>query len=795
MTSDVAYNTFVDILEDKKGHSFFITRLREMMADRKSRLILDLDALAEVYRNTHFGEPLVQRIIKQPAEYIPEFEDALADLVQQYDPHYHRRIRNRTIRLGFEGSFGRNHISVRGLKADKLNQMVRVRGIVTQMGEVIPKLDTTVHYCPATSELLTRSHRDGTSLVSDSTSSTVPLKDEDGNPIVTEIGLSRYRDTQIFVLQEMPEKTPTGQLPRFVQVIFEADLTEQSFGIKTGDRIDVIGVYRPMSRLTNQRVISGVFKARVIANNVIRLNNHQEKEWTGDDVRAIQEIAKRPDALELFGRSMASNLCGHDSIKKGLFLQMLGGVEKVLPNKTRLRGDINVLLVGDPSVGKSQLLRFCMSLHTNAISTSGRGSSGVGLTAAVVTDNLTKKRRLEAGAMVLADRGLVCIDEFEKMAICDRTAVHEVMEQQTVTIAKAGMHVSLNARCSVLAAANPLEGTWNDRESLTRNINLPDPLLSRFDLVYVIQDDQCTPEHDRRIATQVLKNVRYRSPREANLACNSNERSAGSMCSGEKRRHDCIISPEAPPEDTTSNDVFQKNMLHLYSSDDGIPKEYLTFSFLKKFIQYARERHEPELTVEAVEATSKAYSKIRQAIRTTTNKQNILCVTTRSYEALIRLTTAHAKMKLRDEATIEDAEAAIALWKASRMNDPEAEEIHGEDRTELKRSREKAHQEPREIVHQQPREIAHQEPREIAHREERFKDFKRLLREVLAKNNDIIPRESALQKVNDEMKKKYFRYPNAIPFENDAAQEYLQRMIEAKSISYGDENQTNIIQI
>merc|ERR1719478_1897678 len=320
-----------------------------------------------------------------------------------------------------------------------------------------------------------------------------------------EVGLSVYKDSQKFFIQETPENSPPGQIPRSIEVICEGDLADK---VKPGDRVQVIGVYKSFPGPT-QEVTTGLFPSRLIATNITALKEMTNQPFVSDDITHIREIANRPDAFQLLARSFAPSICGHTHPKQGMLLQMIGGTEKNLANGTHLRGDINVLLVGDPSCGKSQMLRFVMNTAALAVSTTGKGSSGVGLTAAMIRDAATRDFVIEAGAMVLADRGFICIDEFDKMGQGDRVMIHEAMEQQCVTISKAGMHVTLNARCSVVAAANPVYGTFDPNLDLAKNIGLPDSLLSRFDLVFVVRD-VTTEETDRKIASQVIRQAQLR---------------------------------------------------------------------------------------------------------------------------------------------------------------------------------------------------------------------------------------------------------------------------------------------
>jgi DNA replication licensing factor MCM3 len=441
----------------------------------------------------------------------------------------------------------------------------------------------------------------------------------------------------VITVQEMPENAPPGQLPRSIQVVLENDLVDKC---KPGDRIEVNGVFRCRGSAMNG-VTNGIFQTQIVATGLKSLLAEKQKPNLSEhDIKNIREIAKKKDVLDLLGRSIAPTIEGADNVKKGLLLQLLGGCEKVLPNGTHLRGDVNVMMVGDPSTAKSQLLRHIMDIAPLAVNTTGRGSSGVGLTAAVTVDKDSGERHLEAGAMVLADRGIVCIDEFDKMNDLDRVAIHEVMEQQTVTIAKAGIHTSLNARCSVIAAANPMYGDYQRDQSVGKNIGLPDSLLSRFDLLYVMLDEK-DPQLDRQIAQRVILNHRFN---QTDNIANSYKDDHVIEASLDQHQH---------KQDGKGTTVYDKDL------QQG-KNNFVTRDFLKKYLAYIKSQPAPQLDDDVLGYTAKAYAAIRKKASTCPDKLS-QPVTVRTLETLIRLATAHAKLRYSKHVEIEDCDVSMTM--------------------------------------------------------------------------------------------------------------------------------------
>ncbi|XP_030577262.1 DNA replication licensing factor MCM3 [Archocentrus centrarchus] len=634
-----AQRDYLDFLDDDQDQGVYQSKVRDMISENKARLIVNINDLRR--RN----EARAAKLMNNAFEELLAFQRALKDLVATVDATYAKQYEE--FFIGLEGSFGSKHVSPRTLTSRLLGSMVCVEGIITKCSLVRPKVVRSVHYCPATKKTMERKYTDLTSLDAFPSSAIYPTKDEENNPLETEFGLSIYKDHQTITVQEMPEKAPAGQLPRSVDIILDNDLVDT---VKPGDRVQVVGTYRCLPGKKGG-FTSGTFRTIMIACHIKQMSKEVSPCFTADDVAKIRNFSqtRSKDVFDQLARSLAPSIHGHEYIKKAILCMLLGGVEKVLENGSRIRGDINILLIGDPSVAKSQLLRYVLHTAPRAIPTTGRGSSGVGLTAAVTTDQETGERRLEAGAMVLADRGVVCIDEFDKMSDMDRTAIHEVMEQGRVTIAKAGIHARLNARCSVLAAANPVYGRYDQYKTPMDNIGLQDSLLSRFDLLFIMLD-QMDPEQDREISDHVLRMHRYRDPREQEGAA---------MALGGTVDVLATEDPDAVAEEHEELQIYEKhnNLLHgsKRKRDKIVSKE-----FMRKYIHIAK-AVTPVLTEEAANHIAEEYSRLRSQEQLGADFARTSPVTARTLETLIRLSTAHAKARMSKAVELQDSEVAVEL--------------------------------------------------------------------------------------------------------------------------------------
>ncbi|KAM3423356.1 DNA replication licensing factor MCM3 [Cercospora zeina] len=638
------------------------------------RLTVSIDEIRQHSREMADG------LLNQPFDWSQAFDRALFDIVQTLRSRATQHVDEEAMYYcAYIGSFGEYACNPRTLSSQYLNHMVSLEGIVTKCSLVRPKVIKSVHWNERKSTFHFREYRDQTMTANGAASTSVyPTEDGEGNPLVTEYGYCTYRDHQTISIQEMPERAPAGQLPRGVDVIMDDDMVDR---VKPGDRIQLVGIYRSLGN-RNAGQGSSTFKTLILANNVILLSSKSgggiaQQTITDGDIRNINKISKGRRLFDLLSQSLAPSIYGHDYIKKAILLMLLGGMEKNLDNGTHLRGDINILMVGDPSTAKSQLLRFVLNTAPLAIATTGRGSSGVGLTAAVTSDKETGERRLEAGAMVLGDRGVVCIDEFDKMSDVDRVAIHEVMEQQTVTIAKAGIHTSLNARCSVIAAANPIYGQYDTHKDPHKNIALPDSLLSRFDLLFVVTDD-IEDVRDRQVSEHVLRMHRYRQPGTEEGAP-VREQLNQTLGVGLEEEGDATNKTTLPYEKFDA--MVHSGVTITRGRGANQRREVLSIPFIKKYIQYAKSRIKPILTKGAADHIVAAYSALRND-EMEGNQRKTSPMTARTLETLIRLATAHAKSRLSNRVDEKDAEVAEGILRFALFK-----EVVRDERQRRKRAR------------------------------------------------------------------------------------------------------------
>jgi len=417
---------------------------------------------------------------------------------------------------------------------------------------------------------------------------------------------SEFIDWQSVMIQEIPEDLPSGRIPRSVQVLLTYDLVDS---VKPGDRVNIMGIFKSVLAQSTKSINSTLFKTYINVNFIDPEDKSDDViELSKEDKEKIEKLSKEPMIQKKIARSIAPSIYGRDKLKMACALSLFGGTRRKKPGGGYKRGDIHFLVVGDPGTGKSVILKGAIEVSPRGLYTSGKGSTGVGLTAAVIKEADTGQMNLEAGVVVLANGGVAAIDEFDKMDTADRSALHEAMEQQTVSIAKAGIVATLKAQTAIIAAANPHSGRYDRYKTPTQNIRLPPSLLSRFDLIFVVVD-RPNPSEDAQMAEFILKNS--------------------------------MVGPE---------DNFEEEDLI-----SPIPKD-----ILKKYIKHARRICFPILSDEAKERIKEFYLELRGQYD---SEDAIISILARNLDALVRLCESHAKMALRDNVTKEDVEEIIKLFK------------------------------------------------------------------------------------------------------------------------------------
>lgn len=540
-------------------------------------------------------QQLAESVIDKPDQYLKDANDAAFDQLAFEDPQYADGIKDVGVTVRFRGLPLR--VAMRSLGSDHVGKLVMVEGIVIRTTTVQPLVTKAIFQC----------RRCGQKIEEPQTGTFLSFPIRCANPQCSRTGFfdflqeeSEFIDSQRIRIQEYPEELPPGQTPRSLDIqLVGKDIVDVA---RPGDRVYGVGIVRAEAPSYPRLGKLRAFNLEIEANFVDSAGKEAETLLISpQEERRIIDLSKDPWIHRKIIRSIAPSIYGYEHIKEAIAYLLFGGVPKHLPD-IAIRGEINALLIGDPGTAKSQLLRYVQRIAPRGLYTSGRGTTAAGLTAAVLPTR-TGGMTLEAGALVLADKGVACIDEIDKMRPEDRVAIHEAMEQHTVSVAKGGIVATLNARAAILAAANPALGRYEPYRTVAENISLPVTILSRFDLIFVLRDVP-DKEQDAKMTEHILDLHRR-----------------GSI-------------PEESP----------------------IPSD-----LLRKYISYARAMN-PVLTSEALDRLREFYLAMRSASEA---EGTPIAITARQLESLVRIAEARARAALKSQILAEDAEAAIAIMRRS----------------------------------------------------------------------------------------------------------------------------------
>lgn len=583
----------------------------------------------------NFNEQLADDLAGNPTDLIPLFESAVKKSAKKIlftNPESEKEVPDFQIMIESDA----NLVPIRDLHAGTISKLVRIPGIIiatSMLSSRATHVHITCRTCRHVKVLPVQGGFSGISLprVCDAPPIAGISKDCPMDPYVIVHDKSKFVDSQTLKLQEAPDMVPVGELPRHILLNADRFLTSK---VTPGSRVNIMGIY---SIYQNKSVKTP--GAVAIRSPYVRVLGIQEEvegggrnnnRFSEEEEEEFIAMSRQPGLYDSFANSIAPSIFGSLDIKKAITCLLFGGSKKILPDGMRLRGDINVLLLGDPGTAKSQLLKFVHKLAPICVYTSGKGSSAAGLTASVQRDPQSREFYLEGGAMVLADGGVVCIDEFDKMRDEDRVAIHEAMEQQTISIAKAGITTILNSRTSVLAAANPIFGRYDDMKAPGDNIDFQTTILSRFDMIFIVKDEH-NEQRDQTIAKHVM-----------NIHMNRT---------------------------TTENAVGE-----------------IDIDKMRRYISYCKNKCAPRLTEVAAEKLSSHFVSIRKAVHAVeqeSNERSSIPITVRQLEAIIRISESIAKLKLAPRVSEADVDEAIRLFKHSTMDAVQNGQVEGMTRDEL----------------------------------------------------------------------------------------------------------------
>ncbi|QRG36936.1 hypothetical protein FDK38_001297 [Candidozyma auris] len=615
-------------VEPEDSELYYVQQLNNMRDLGTTNLNLDAANLL-AYKQTR---RLYHQLINYPQEVIPIMDqtvkDCLVSLFSDSTTNEPASIDDIETNIYTIRPYNINAVrrGMRDLNPNDIDKLVSVKGLVLRASAIIPDMKVAFFKCSACDHTMAVEIDRG--VISEPTKCPRSVCGQ-SNSMALIHNRSSFADKQVIKLQETPDLVPDGQTPHSINLCVYDELVDSC---RAGDRIEVCGIFRSLPVRVNarQRAVKNLYKTYLDVVHIKKIDNkrlgvdpstmsqratdtnevEEVRRLSAEDIAHVKEISQRDDLYEVLARSLAPSIYEMDDVKKGILLQLFGGANKTFRKGGRYRGDINILLCGDPSTSKSQLLQYVHKIAPRGIYTSGKGSSAVGLTAYITRDIDTKQLVLESGALVLSDGGVCCIDEFDKMSDATRSVLHEVMEQQTISIAKAGIITTLNARTSILASANPINSRYDPNLPVTSNIDLPPPLLSRFDLVYLILD-----KVDESIDRQLARHI---------------------------------------------TDMYLEDVPDTVSAKTVLPVETLSI-----YIQYAKENVNPQITAESKAELVRAYVDMRKLGDDARSSEKRITATTRQLESMVRLAEAHAKMRLSPTVDLIDVKEAVRLIKSA----------------------------------------------------------------------------------------------------------------------------------